>query len=359
MATLLGGVDMSNVNADLETIRKSAQNLRSALESVSRTKSHLSSAYQKLGVGWNDKKYKELGDIIIECNRALSNLEKILLQSNKYTSALVSSLQEYESVNLGNSSESDNPFMQNLRNMAAYYRETSNYQYCMGVVTRGNISAQYKSVLSERHNNAEPNVRKVFDSFVQKLNIQDANLPPDQPPHYSPHNYDGHNRGVYLNTDADMHNPRGPGSTFYHELAHMIDHASTGYHSNLSNTQDFGNALMEDGQRVLSAYNNMSSERRTNFLTRIHQDSAHSFSDLIDATTNGELYGRYGHSREYWQRSGNLQAEAFAHFFEASMGDGWKLELLSNLFPTAFAIFREKIESILPEERIHILERGI
>ena len=96
----------------------------------------------------------------------------------------------------------------------------------------------------------------------------------------------------------------------------------------------------------------------SNFLTRIHQDSAHSFSDLIDATTNGELYGRYGHSREYWQRPGNLQAEAFAHFFEASMGGGWKLELLSNLFPTAFAIFRDKIESILPEERIHILERG-
>lgn len=100
MATLSGGVNMSNVNADLETIRKSAQNLKSALESVSRTKSHLSSTYQKLGVGWNDKKYKELEDIIIECNKALSNLEKILQQSNKYAFALASSLQEYENVNL-------------------------------------------------------------------------------------------------------------------------------------------------------------------------------------------------------------------------------------------------------------------
>lgn len=74
-------------------------------------------------------------------------------------------------------------------------------------------------------------------------------------------------------------------------------------------------------------YNNLPVEKQTAFLTRIRQDSAHSFSDLIDATTNGQLHGNYGHSRNYWTRPGNLQAEAFAHFFEASMGDQGKLEL--------------------------------
>ena len=100
-----------------------------------------------------------------------------------------------------------------------------------------------------------------------------------------------------------------------------------------SNTSEFAAALIEDGQRILNLYNNLSIERQTAFLNRIRQNSAHSFSDLIDATTNGQLHGSYGHSRNYPTRPGNLQAEAFAHFFEASMGEQDKLEFLSNFFP--------------------------
>lgn len=35
-----------------------------------------------------------------------------------------------------------------------------------------------------------------------------------------------------------MTNPRGAGTTYFHELAHMIDHASCNYRSNLSNTPE-------------------------------------------------------------------------------------------------------------------------
>lgn len=155
----------------------------------------------------------------------------------------------------------------------------------------------------------------------------------------------------------DMTNPRGAGTTYFHELAHMIDHASCNYRSNLSNTPEFAEALVEDGQRILSLYNNLPVEKQTAFLTRIRQDSAHSFSDLIDATTNGQLHGNYGHSRNYWTRPGNLQAEAFAHFFEASMGDQGKLELLANFFPTAFGIFSSMIDSIRPDNHVRVLSR--
>ena len=102
----------------------------------------------------------------------------------------------------------------------------------------------------------------------------------------------------------------------------------------------------------------MPSEQQTAFLTRIRSDSAHSFSDLIDATTNGQLHGSYGHSRDYWSRSGNLQAEAFAHFFEASMGESDKLELLANFFPTAFGVFSTLIDSIQPDQYVRVLERS-
>ena len=108
---------------------------------------------------------------------------------------------------------------------------------------------------------------------------------------------------------------------------------------------------------MVPLYNNLSTERQTAFLTRIRQDSAHSFSDLIDATTNGQLHGNYGHSRNYWTRPGNLQAEAFAHFFEASMGDQGKLELLANFFHTAFGIFSSMIDSIRQDNISRVLSR--
>lgn len=49
--------------------------------------------------------------------------------------------------------------------------------------------------------------------------------------------------------------------------------------------------------------------------------------------------------------------EAFAHFFEASMGDQGKLELLANFFPTAFGIFSSMIDSIRPDNHVRVLSR--
>ena len=115
---------------------------------------------------------------------------------------------------------------------------------------------------------------------------------------------------------------------------------------------------MQDGQRILQLDNNLPPDLQDAFLTRIRSDSAHSFADLIDATTNGQLHGSYGHLREYWTRSGNLQAEAFAHFFEASMGSEDKLEMLANFFPTAFGVFSALIESIQPDQYVRVLERS-
>lgn len=265
-----------------------------------------------------------------------------MLQAEKYVASLAKSVQEYDNVNLDTPS-ARNSFLQGLQTPNV---GNSSYQYCLGVLTQGSTPDGYIAVISQRHENAEQNVREVFDHFAGKLMIQDSEYPPDQTAHYSPGNYIGHSRGVYYNAASDMTNPRGAGTTYFHELAHMIDHASCNYRSNLSNTPEFAEALVEDGQRILSLYNNLPVEKQTAFLTRIRQDSAHSFSDLIDATTNGQLHGNYGHSRNYWTRPGNLQAEAFAHFFEASMGDQGKLELLANFFPTAFGIFSSMIDSI-------------
>ncbi len=219
---------MSNVNADATQLLTILKNMRTSISSIETTRSSVKMKYQQLGIGWNDKKYDELGTIVKDCNKALNDILQIMLQAEKYVASLAKSVQEYASCN---------------------------------------------------------------------------------------------------------------------------------YRSNLSNTPEFAEALVEDGQRILSLYNNLPVEKQTAFLTRIRQDSAHSFSDLIDATTNGQLHGNYGHSRNYWTRPGNLQAEAFAHFFEASMGDQGKLELLANFFPTAFGIFSSMIDSIRPDNHVRVLSR--
>ena len=290
--------------------------------------------------------HQELGNVVQECNKALNEILKILSKGEKFVGSLAKSLQEYDNVNLEGNMSADNAFIQGLRSMTYSTGEAPSYQYCLGVLTRGNIPEGYLNVISERHQNGETGVRRVFDHFTNQMLIQDANYPPNETAHYAQRNQESHPRGVYYNATSDMTNPRGPGTTYYHELAHMIDHASMNYQGRLSNTPEFASALTEDGQRILNLYNSLPAERQSAFLNRIRQDSAHSFSDLIDATTNGHLHGSYGHSRQYWTCPGNLQAEAFAHFFEASMGGGSKMTFLASFFPTAFGVFSSMIDSI-------------
>lgn len=220
---------MSNVNADATQLLTILKNMRTSISSIETTRSSVKMKYQQLGIGWNDKKYDELGTIVKDCNKALNDILQIMLQAEKYVASLAKSVQEYDNVNLDTPS-ARNSFLQGLQTPNV---GNSSYQYCLGVLTQGSTPDGYIAVISQRHENAEQNVREVFDHFAGKLMIQDSEYPPDQTAHYSPGNYIGHSRGVYYNAASDMTNPRGAGTTYFHELAHMIDHASCNYRSNL------------------------------------------------------------------------------------------------------------------------------
>lgn len=309
------GDNLSNVNVDSAQLVTILKSMQTSISSIETTKTSVRMKYQQLRIGWNDKKYDELGAIVRNCNKALNDILQIMLQAEKYVASLAKSIQEYDNVNL-NIPSARNSFIQSLQipNLS-----NSSYQYCLGVLTKGDIPDGYNAVISQRHENAEKNVKEVFDYFAGNLMIRDCEYPPNQTAHYSPSNYIGHSRGVYYNVASDIINPRGAGTTYFHELAHMIDHASCNYQDNLSNTPEFATALTEDGQRILNLYNNLSTERQAAFLNRIRQNSA--------------------------------------HFFEASMGNQGKLELLSNFFPTAFGIFSSMIDSIRPGNQARVLNR--
>lgn len=350
---------MDFANVDSNDLLRTLENLRTSISSIQATRSSLMKKHQDLGAGWNDRQYNELGNIIKECEVALNDILKILNKGEKYIGALAKSLAEYENVNMGNGHSGSNPFIQNLRSSVPSDAGKSKYQYCLGVLTRGEIPAGYTEMLSKRHDSAEKNVQCVFDHFTNKMLIQNANYSPTRTAHYTPINYVGQRRGVYYNASSDMNNRRGNGTTYYHELAHMIDHAATGFSGNISNTPEFEQALRSDGQRILNIYNNATEEEQLRFINSLRRnDRTHSFQDLMDATTNGAINVGWSHTPEYWQRPGNLQAEAFAHFFEASMGARDKLNVFERYFPTAFRIFTTMIENMLPAGDDPELERS-
>lgn len=246
-------------------------------------------------------------------------------------------------------------FIESLRESV----EQANYKYCLGVLVKGDLPSGYENIISDRYDNAEESVKKVFDHYANQLTIKDANYPSDKVQHYMPNSVPGHPRGVYYNAMEDANNPRGNGSTYFHELAHMIDHASTGFNKNLSYNDEFRQALLSDASKILDAYNKCTPDQKRNFIGSLRMNNkTHSFQDLLEGTTNGIISVGWGHGKEYWNRPGNLQAEAFAHFFEASMGAPDKLATFTKYFPTAFAKFSEMIESIAPDGYEKVLVRG-
>ena len=345
-----------NANVDLEQVQKSIKQIEVSLQKISATEKEISSKYKELGNTWHDNKYQYLGSIVNECNSSLSKMRNQLESTLTSLRKIIVSISDYENVDLMGGNQSDNSFIASLRAMVNPNAGNVNTSL-LGVSTNGSSSQEYVATLHNRYENADPLARRVFDSYRDELCIRNANYPPNQTAHYSPMGYPGHPRGVYYNSSSDENNPRGNGTTYFHELGHMIDHASTGYNGNTSHTDEFRNALIADGQNVLRLYNQLPADRQQGFLRRIYQGNAHSFSDLIDATTNGQLHGAYGHSRDYWTHDGNLQAEAFAHFFEASMGCEEKREFLSNFFPTAFGIFSGMLENIVADQRELVLTR--
>ncbi len=92
---------MGLVNADTSAILEAWQNIVQAVSSIESTKSSLTQKYEQIGDGWNDKKYRELGNIVQECNKSLNTILRTLTKAQKPIGMLARSLQEYEETSLG------------------------------------------------------------------------------------------------------------------------------------------------------------------------------------------------------------------------------------------------------------------
>lgn len=258
-----------------------------------------------------------------------------------------------------------------------YYRldniRSRKNDYVLGIlIPNNNLSREYKAALSKRVSDAESYAHTVFNTAIEKGKISFVDGAWTGISMFRPENSDKGPRGIYLNTWADEQDFRGKGSgsTFFHEVGHMIDY-EFGNGDFLSSRGSLYKALKEDAEAIMEK---MSSDAKwaENFQNMINTDpTASSISDILEGITNGKISGAYGHKAEssnYWkQEKYRICNETFAHFFEASMGGSSiisangvtsKLQRIKICFPKAFSVFEgilSVIESDNPLERV--LER--
>lgn len=111
---------MSTVNADVTELLQFWNNIKAAITSIESTRSSVTKKYQQLNGGWKDKKYKELGDVVQDCNKALNEVLKVLSKGEKFVGSLVRSLQEYEDTTFGHSSNRGQGASESDENMRAF-----------------------------------------------------------------------------------------------------------------------------------------------------------------------------------------------------------------------------------------------
>jgi len=87
------------INSDIAELLLIAKNMQAAVSSIETTRVSILTKYRQLEVDWNDRKYKELGDIVLDSTKALNSILKSLLQGEKYVLQLSKALQEYNDVN--------------------------------------------------------------------------------------------------------------------------------------------------------------------------------------------------------------------------------------------------------------------
>ena len=163
---------------------------------------------------------------------------------------------------------------------------------------------------------------------------------------------------VYFNALFSLTDPRGVTTAYFHEFGHLIDQKAVATGSRLSLTGTFGELIRSDVRAYIEAfeakngtfgaYRKISQEIGFG-LDVVTAARFNGISDIFDGVTDGGICGKYGHStmqRGYWQKTGALEGEAFAHMY-TSMFDSEKYELMKHYFPNALMEFERILKGVI------------
>ncbi len=237
--------------------------------------------------------------------------------------------------------------------------------------TREGLSGSYGDKLQEIYDDVRPeyeDTKKLYDKYSEDVVIEDFNtLNEDGKP--NPRHSNGK---IYINENADMNNPRGDGTTYYHEYGHFIVYNEKWIKDQVCQEQfnQFDEAIRQEVSAYIQQYEDkfekegiekgytgeelgayVEQETRQAIKDDIlgpnkeYEDANNGMSDIIDGVSNGKYEPKYGHPNGYWDvDTSRVANETFAHMFAAQMtGDTTELEKMENIMPTAYAIYNDMV----------------
>ena len=159
--------------------------------------------------------------------------------------------------------------------------------------------------------------------------------------------YDVKTKKIYMHYGADLNNPRGTCITYFHEHGHLIDDVA----GNLSNSKELRNLLENDALLYRISYGKSHGiktfdkvdEAISKDLSSMRKHSG--VSDIFEGLTNGNIRGVAGHSPDYWEKEGNIEAEAFAHMF-SSQFDSVRYVEMKKYFPKSLEWLENNLKRV-------------
>lgn len=204
------------------------------------------------------------------------------------------------------------------------------------------MTQDYEGALMQRFKNGNPDARAIFTKYVDAGSVADSHY--TGTPHYSPAT-----QTIKMDFATDFVNPRGPGSTFFHEHGHYIDHLSQAVGQLSTKRADFATALKDDFAALVkstqAAHKCTKTEAYAKLSSLVLTPETHSISDIFGGLSRNKARGSYGHRLSYWTGDA-VPVEAFAHLYEAQFSPN-KYALWKQFFPNAVIEFEKLLQEVI------------
>ena len=233
--------------------------------------------------------------------------------------------------------------------------------------TRKGFDSNYQERLQQLYDDVPPeyqSAKNLYDKYSKDVQVADFNTSKSY-----------HSNGkLYINSNGDMNNDRGDGTTYYHEYGHFVVHKEGWVTGNQTNGRfkDFESSLKKEVSGYIQNYEDQfrqegedkgltgpnlnkyvkeetkkAIETDINGVNNEYYHVNNGLSDIIDGVSNDKYQASYGHPEGYWEKNPTrVSNEAFAQIFSAEMtGDTTEIEKMKEIFPETYEIYTDMINN--------------
>ena len=206
------------------------------------------------------------------------------------------------------------------------------------------LSAEYGDALEARFAQGSTAAQKAFSQYVAMESVADGAY--SGTAHFS-----SATKKVSMEFAKDAANPKGAGTTFFHEYGHYIDCLSCpGMRWTSTKDSNFSTLLRSDFERYIKAAMKAEKVNKTKAYSLVGEEleghALHAVSDIFGGLSKNKCMGSYGHRTNYWRTPGAVEREAFAHMFEAQFSNE-KYGLMEKYFPGALEEFEVMLAEVV------------